>query len=189
MVWQKISPFTSVLQIESIPATDKFALLRSKLCPDILSSNTPIKKISEFISIIKKIKGNWTKTPNARELLTNSFCALTKTSREVFGCDCKTAGELQPSLGAFLWTAAVTTLGCSFKLTYKIALTKKVFSRAILKILKHRARTFLSMFPAFVCRQMQDNSFIVRLSGYLLPKRYGSTRNLLGNINPTFKFK
>ena len=86
-IWHKISPFTSVLQIESIPATDKFALLWSKFCSNILSSDTPIKKISEFISIIEKKKEDWTKTPETQGMLTNSFCALSKTSPEVLSCD------------------------------------------------------------------------------------------------------
>ena len=128
MVWNQIKPFTSLLQIDSIPATEKFAPLWSNFSPDILSVDTPITKISEFISILEKRKEAWTKNADAQGVLTSGFCALTKTSPEIFGCDWTAAGELQPSLGASLWTAAVTTLGCSFKLTCKITLTKKEYS-------------------------------------------------------------
>ena len=82
MVWTKISPFKSVLQIENIPTTAKFVLFWSKFCSDPFSSDTPITKISEFISIIEKKKEAWTKNADAQGILTNSFCALTKTSPE-----------------------------------------------------------------------------------------------------------
>ena len=159
MVWTKISPFKSVLQIKSIPTTAKFGLLWSKFCLDPFSSDTPVTKISEFISIIEKKKYDWTKNPEAQGILTNSFCALTKTSPEVFGCDWKAAGELQPSLGASIWTAAVKALGCSFKLAYKINMTKKGIIKSDIKDLKAAGKSLSFNVPG-ICVQTKAGQFI-----------------------------
>ena len=95
-------------------------------------------------------------------MLTSGFCALTKTSPEIFGCDWTAAGELQPSLGASLWTAAVTTLGCSFKLTYKITLTKKSILKSDIKdiLARETSGKKLSFAEPGICVQTKAGQFI-----------------------------
>ena len=107
MIWNKIKPLKTVQEIECIPTTTKFKLLWSKFSFDPFSFDTPVTKIAKFISAIEKKKEEWTKSPEACIMLTNIFCALSKTSLEVFGADWKRAGELHPSPAASLWTAAV----------------------------------------------------------------------------------
>ena len=158
-IWNKISPLKSVLETESIPTTTKFKLLWSKFCSVPFSSNTSVKKISKFTLAIEKKKEDWTKNPEAWVLLTNSFCALTKTSPEVFGCDWKSAGELQPSLAASLWTAAVKALGFSFKLAYKINLTKKSIIKSNIKDLKATGKSLTFNVPG-TCVQTKAGRFI-----------------------------
>ena len=87
MIWNKIHSFKTVQEIECIPTTTKFKLLWLKFSPNLFSTVTPVTKISKFISAIEKKKEDWTKTPDARGMLTNSFCALSKKSPEVFGSD------------------------------------------------------------------------------------------------------
>ena len=66
-------------------------------------------------------------------MFTTYFCALSKTSPEVFGADWKKAGELHPSPEASLWTAAIQALGCSFKLAVHIQLTTKGILKSDMK--------------------------------------------------------
>ena len=160
MIWNKIKPLKTVQEIESIPTTTKFKLLWSKFSSDPLSPDTPVAKISKFISAIEKKKEDWTKSPEARGMLTNSFCALSKTSPEVFGVDWKRAGELHPSPAASLWTAAVKALGCSFKITVHFKLTKKGILKSDIKNLKASGKS-LTFDVASVCVQTKAGRFLV----------------------------
>ena len=78
-----------------------------------------------FISTLLKKKEDWTKSAEARYVFHNTFVALSRTSPEVFGSDWKRLGELNPSLPASLWTAAIKVLGCFFNLKAQIKLTAK----------------------------------------------------------------
>ena len=82
-----------------------------------------------------------------------------KTSPEVFGCYWKTAGELQPSLGVSLWTTAVKASGCSFKLAYKIAMTKKSILKSDIKDLKAAGKNLSFNVPG-ICVQTKAGRFI-----------------------------
>ena len=66
---------------------------------------------------------------------------------------------LQPSLAASLWTAAVKALGCSFKLAYKINLTKKDIIKSDIKDLEAAVKSLTFDVPG-TCMQTKAGRFI-----------------------------
>ena len=56
MIWNKIKPLKTVQDIECIPTTTKFKVLWSKFSSDPFSFDTPVKKITKFISATEKKK-------------------------------------------------------------------------------------------------------------------------------------
>ena len=114
----------------------KFQDLWSKSNSVAYSSDTPVSTIMDFISVLDKKKEDWTKTVEARNLLNNTFIALSKTSPEVFGGYWKRTGKLPPSPLASLWTATIKVLGCSFGLNIQIKLTANRILKSNIKDLK-----------------------------------------------------
>ena len=98
-------------------------------------------------------------------MLTKSFCALSKTSLEVFGADWKRAGELYPLPAVSLWTAAVQALSCSFKLTIHIKLTKKGILKSNTKNLKAGGKS-LTFDVASICVQTKAGRFLTGKVGH-----------------------
>ena len=83
-IWKKIRPFKTVRAIESLTNSTKFQVLWSKFNSVPYSSDTPVSTIMDFISALDKKREDWTKTLEARNVLNNTFCALSKTSPEIF---------------------------------------------------------------------------------------------------------
>ena len=124
-IWKKIFAFKNVEAIVSQSNSIKFQDLWSKSNAVAYSPDTPVSAIMDFISVLDKKKEDQTKSAEARYVFHNTFVALSRTSSEVFGGDWKRSGELHPFPPAFLWTAAIKVLGCSFNLKVQIKLTAK----------------------------------------------------------------
>ena len=147
-IWKTIIPYENVGVIETIPTSVKFVTTWSAFSSVPYSSVTPVETIIEFITAIRKKQTEWSRTPDARWMFTNYFCALSKTSPEVFGCDWKRAGELNPSPEASLWTAAVEALGCSFELDAPIQLTSKGILKSDMKGCKKGKKSLTFVAPS-----------------------------------------
>ena len=140
-IWTQIVALQNVDDIDEQLDTTNFQDLWSKPTTEEFSRDTFVSTIKAFISALLKKMEDWTKSADARYVFHRIFVTLSRTSSEIFSCDWKRTGELQPSPTASCWTAAIEVLGCSFNLKVQIKLTAKAILKSDSKGLKVVGKT------------------------------------------------
>ena len=90
--WKQVKPFRKLDNIELQLDSAKFQLLWSKFTTDEFSLDLPVVKIKDFVSALLMNQEDWTRSIDARFVYHRLFCAVSRTSPEIFVGDWKRTG-------------------------------------------------------------------------------------------------